>query len=232
MEVLALAVGLVVYSNLLNLWPPFNKEAFVPLNLTAAALILVFALGPLDMSLNDLGVTGNTPADAFMGMGLGVVITVPLFVAVAVRRGLKVIADERVAHLTGGGIAYQALIRVPFGTALLEELAFRGALLGAWEAKEWPMAALASSLAFGLWHITSTLNLVRANQPHAAAGRTVGVIAGAVVLTTAVGLALVYLRRETGGLLAPFCAHASVNGLATVAGVWAHRKLTEVGQAR
>ena len=134
------------------------------------------------------------------------------------------IKDERVAHLSGKGLAYQVLVRIPLGTALLEEVAFRGVLVGAWIASGRPSAIAWSSLVFGLWHVGPTINLVRANRPGASTAVAVRTVAGAVVFTTAAGALFAWLRLEYG-LLAPLAMHASVNGLASIASVFASRRL-------
>jgi hypothetical protein len=128
----AIAALLVAYSNTLNLWPPFNGPAYVPLNVTVASLLYLSALGPLGLDPAALGLADPEADEIVAALGAGAALTAPLFIALAVRRRVDMIADERVKGLWGGKLAYQALVRVPLGTALLEELAFRGVLLAAW----------------------------------------------------------------------------------------------------
>jgi membrane protease YdiL (CAAX protease family) len=128
--------------------------------------------------------------------------------------------------LQGWGLIYQALVRVPVGTAVTEEVLFRGVLFAAFQDAGMTVveSALVSSAAFGLWHISPTINLVRMNDADASNGETIRTVIGAIVLTTAAGLGLTWLRVETHGLLAPFLAHAGINSLATLAGVIAARR--------
>ena len=59
--------------------------------------------------------------------------------------------DERVAGMSAGQVAFAAAVRVPVGTALFEEMAFRGVLLAmlvrrfgtawAWPVRRWPSAS-------------------------------------------------------------------------------------------
>lgn len=224
MDGVAIAALLVAYSNTLNLWPPFNGVAYVPLNLTAAAVLYVIATGPLELDGRELGLIGGTRGDLLWALGAGAMLTLPLFVAVVRGRGLSVLADERVRGLWGASLAYQALVRVPLGTAFLEELAFRGVLLGAWLDLGHAQAVAGSSAVFGLWHVSPTINLVRANHPHATRQRTIVTIMAAVVVTAGAGVALAVLRLETSSVYVPFALHATVNSLATVAGARAHRR--------
>jgi membrane protease YdiL (CAAX protease family) len=119
-----------------------------------------------------------------------------------------------VTHLRGGALVYQTLLRIPVGTALLEEFAFRGLLYGAWLDRGPLDAALLSSIVFGLWHVGPSINMARAND------RDVGVtIVTTVAFTTVVGLVFVALREWSGSLAFPLALHAGVNSLATLAAV-------------
>jgi hypothetical protein len=48
------------------------------------------------------------------------------------------LSDARVAGLDGDEFAYQVLVRIPLGTVLWEEVAFRGVLLAAAPSARWP----------------------------------------------------------------------------------------------
>jgi hypothetical protein len=114
---------------------------------------------------------------------------------------------------------------VPVGTAATEELVFRGVLFAAWLQHGLAEAWIVSSVTFGLWHVSPTVNLVRANRPDAGAARVAGAVAVAVAATTAAGASLVLLRYLTGSLLAPWALHAALNSVATMAAARAHHTL-------
>ncbi len=111
------------------------------------------------------------------------------------------------------------LFRVPLGTALPEELLFRGILYAVVASEGTAQAALWSSLAFGLWHIAPTYNLLKDNGAIARKPKvpTAGMLVAGVVLTASAGLVLVWIRIRTGGLAAPFGLHATLNSLGTLA---------------
>ena len=226
MGTVALAVALVVYNNLANRWPPFNLAWFVPANLFVCAVVLWLAFSDRMLDLSALEVWGpaSPVGPGIVGLGIGLAIVAPLFLLARSTRWSRFIEDKRVEHLTGAGLLYQTLLRIPVGTALLEEVAFRGVLFGAWRPSGVVGAAVYSSIAFGLWHISPTVNLVKANRPGAGASTTIKVVLGAVVFTTAAGLGLVWLREITESLAAPLVLHSVVNALATVAAVTAHRR--------
>ena len=220
-----LTVALALYNNLANLWPPFNASAYVPVNLLTSAAVSLVAVVALDLSASDLGLTGLTFGDAATGLAIGTVLAAPVLALALTKRGAPLVADRRVRHLRGRALAYQALVRVPLGTALLEELAFRGALFAAWSGEGTGVAAAVSSLVFGLWHVAPAATMVRTNAPAAGRSFLVRSVVATVVVTAGAGAALVGLRIETGSLAAPFAAHATLNSLATVAGAMAGRRL-------
>ena len=222
----ALAGALVVYNNLANRWPPFNRAWFVPANLLLCTLVLwiAFSDGMLGLTASDVWGPASPVGPGVLGLLLGVVIVAPLFLMARSRRWSRFVQDKRVEHLTRKGLLYQALLRIPIGTALLEEVAFRGILFGSWRPSSVLAAALYSSIAFGLWHISPTMNLVKANRPEASTAVTARVVLGAVAFTTVAGMGFVLLREITDSLAAPLVLHAVVNALATVAAVAAHRR--------
>lgn len=111
-------------------------------------------------------------------------VAVGLAVAVAVPSLHPLLDDARVRRLGPGAVAYHALVRVPVGTVMLEEIAFRGALFGAL-ARDGTRtrAAVASSAVFGLWHVRPTLGLLDANDLADDPVARLGAVAAAVAVT-------------------------------------------------
>jgi membrane protease YdiL (CAAX protease family) len=219
-----LVVVLVAYNNLLNRWPPFNGPLYIPLNLLFASVVVVLGLGPLGLDANEIGLS-VTAGGVIAGLIAGAAVVSPLFLVALGDRTGALIADRRVGGLAGARLAYQVIVRVPLGTAAVEEVLFRGVLFAAFRSRGDLAAALVSSLCFGLWHIGPTINLVAANRPDATARVYAGAAVGAVALTTGVGLILVWLRIQTGELGLPIGVHSALNSLGTVAAVMAYRRL-------
>lgn len=226
MNTLALALALVAYNSGMNRLPAFHGRLYVPLNLALSAAALILGILALDLDRPALGLGSGQGGGLVLGVVLGALAAAPALLSL--RAGAaSVLADDRLADITWAHAAYRALIRVPLGTALPEELLFRGVLYGALASQMAPVpAALWSSLAFGLWHITPTHNLLRENGLTAGRSRTAVAlpVAAGVVLTAVAGVALVWLRIATGGLAAPFALHATVNSLGTVAAHLANRR--------
>jgi membrane protease YdiL (CAAX protease family) len=125
--------------------------------------------------------------------------------------------DSR-GEIDGAHLARELLVTVVLLTAIPEEFAFRGVLLGAgvelWGA---PRAALVVSALFGLWHVQPTLATMGGNAAvggltDSAAGRVV-VVLGAVLATFVAGLVFAWLRLRSRSLIAPVLAHVATNGV-------------------
>ena len=124
---------------------------------------------------------------------------------------------------------YQAVVRIPLGTALLEETAFR-AVLPSLFAFRWGVlrGSIAASLCFGAWHVLPALGLNEVNPVATrffgtgAAGVAAAVVF-AVISTAFVGLWWCWVRYRARSVLATIIAHVASNSVAyTVAWVVSH----------
>src|SRR6476660_7215011 len=124
-EVVA-ALASVGYGALLNRLLP--DVVHVPANLTAAATSMVAGRG-LGLSASDLGLA---PSSASAGVRTGLAVAVPLLAGIGVAAAMpatrQFFDDARVRESSHP--YYETALRIPIGTALSEELIFRGALLG------------------------------------------------------------------------------------------------------
>jgi uncharacterized protein len=157
-----------------------------------------------------IGLTTALPAAAVVGLGAVVPATRGFF------------QDERAR---GGGtrhVLFETLVRIPLGTALPEEVIFRGSLLGLFTQRHSPAAATSmSSILFGLWHVLPTLRTLPLNpagaRVHGNPKRTGGAVLAAVTSTALAGYGLAWLRFRSGSLAAPAVAHAALNAAAYLA---------------
>jgi membrane protease YdiL (CAAX protease family) len=213
----ALAVVLVTYSSMVHLIPGFNA-LYVPVNLAAAGVLAVVAVR-VGLEPADFGLERSTMRSGFTwGAAVAGVAAVVLAIGVAVPALRPLFDDARVADIGPGLLAYRALIRIPLGTALFEEFAFRGVLFGAWMRLTSPLrAAVGSSLVFGLWHIRPTIEVLNANDLAMSSVARLSAVAAAVVLTAVAGYVFCLLRLRSRSLLAPIIAHAAINSFAIVA---------------
>ncbi|MCX9191791.1 CPBP family intramembrane metalloprotease [Carbonactinospora thermoautotrophica] len=212
---LALALGLLLVANLLN--NRLAPRAYLGTCLGTTALLVAVAR-QAGCSWACLGLGQDTLARGLAwGMAAFALVALGYGTAAALSAGL--LLDRRVAGLDARGLLYQVLIRVPFGTVLLEEIAFRGVLYGLVRPAAGPVAATVfSSLLFGLWHVLPSRTLPAINPVLSrATGRTVLVVAGAVIVSALAGVVFCELLRRSGSLLAPAGLHAATNTLGYLA---------------
>ncbi len=198
------------------------RAAYLPANLVLALGAVAVARNA-GMTTHELGL-----ARAALPHGLHSGIIGSMAVLAVVTLGVlgptrPLFADTRVLAPRGRAVAYESLVRIPFGTALAEEVLFRGVLLGLALRRFSPTHAVArSALLFGFWHILPAIASVRA---HAAGivprtpGGMVLIVAGTVAATSAGGACFAWLRLRTGSIVAPVLIHATLN----VAAFWAVR---------
>ncbi|HUH07494.1 MAG TPA: CPBP family intramembrane glutamic endopeptidase [Egibacteraceae bacterium] len=214
---------LLLWSAAINLVASLRR-LYVPANLAAAAGLVGVAAAQ-GITVAQMGFApAALPAGLAWGAGAAALIGSALAGALATARVRAALRDQRVAGLGRREVARWALFRVPLGTVILEEVAFRGVLLAAWAHEVGMVAAVVgSSVIFGLWHIVPTAQAARANRPGISPAWMVGAVAAGVVLTGLAGAALCWLRITSGSLLAPALAHTAANSLSLAAAFRAHR---------
>ena len=125
-------------------------------------------------------------------------------------------------HLPTASALVTAFVIIPVGTVLLEEIAFRGVILGLVRRHRGAVwATVVSSVLFGLWHIVPSLRLNETNPAVEAVvgsgiGARVAVIAAVVGFTALAGVLFCELRHRSGSLLAAAGLHWATNGLGVV----------------
>lgn len=194
---------------------------YVPANVAvAAALIRVGRWG--GASARDLGLDRDHAARGIgFGVAAGALAAGTVAGAAAAPRTGRWFADERALTLTPRAAAYEALVRIPLGTAVAEELTFRGALLGlSLRQRSWPASVAWTSALFGLWHILPTIDTLPKHVVGRAAvdaGHTHHAVATAVAATATGGAGLGFLRWMTGSVATPVVVHAALNATALLA---------------
>jgi membrane protease YdiL (CAAX protease family) len=164
--------------------------------------------------------------DLRAGLRAGVVtagaIVAATFIARTLDRRGTAFRDARVEEASAAEAAVHLLVRIPFATALAEELVFRGVILGlGLRAGDRRRAMLVSAVSFGLWHVGAALHPERQRTSAGVVGDrlapTIAVVGADVAATTVGGLGFGWLRLRTGSIAAPVIAHAVLNGSAYVA---------------
>ena len=216
----AVAASLTAYNNLAGR-QRWHGRWYPAANLAATGALLAAAAAS-GLTAGDLGGrrdrlaagvrTGGPPALA---------LATGWLILAAVPAARPVLGDRRITGLTGRDVAYQALVRIPVGTVLWEEAAFRGVLQASLRrVLPGPAAIAVTSAVFGLWHVRPTADALRINEVAASPRAALGPVTAAVAATAAAGLLLSRLRERSGSLAAPMLLHLSANSGAALA-AWA-----------
>lgn len=181
----------------------------------------LLAIGLLDgNSWTDMGLGWAYLVPGILwGVASIAMVTAGYLIAAAFRHGRNAMHDERVAELSGPRLMFQALVEVPFGTVLFEEIAFRAVLFSMLARRfgvTW--AIVISAILFGLWHILPSIGT---HEQSAALGSVVGqgrrgnvlAVLLSVVTTTIAGVVFAGLRLVSGSVVAPMGLHWATNGM-------------------
>jgi membrane protease YdiL (CAAX protease family) len=178
---------------------------------------VVVLIGRTQLSLATMGFT-EWRRGAVAGVAVMLATTLVLLVGVAMPVFHDLYEDRRVDEGLGA-MLYQTLVRIPFGTAVLEEVAFR-AVLPALLATRIGLVrgCIAASVLFGFWHVLPSLTLNEVNPVATdvfgtGAGGTVAAVAFAVVGTTIAGLFFCWIRYLVRSVLATVLAHVASNSI-------------------
>jgi uncharacterized protein len=192
---------------------------YVPVNLATVTVLAIVSCSAR-LSAGELGLSrAAAPRGVVVGVAVAAIVVAGIATGAAMPLTRPWFEDQPMANVdTVVELAYQALVRIPLGTAFLEEFAFRGVLLGLL-ARMGPMktAVAVSSLLFGLWHIRPTLRTLATNDLAQGAWTRVGAVTAAVALTTVGGFLFFARRLASGSLVAPLIVHTATNSAAIVA---------------
>ena len=194
--------------------------AYVPTNVAVGAVLLAVARRS-GASWEDLGLGGR---HIRRGLAVGAVaasaaiVVMLLAAALPMTRGF--FDDARVpAEAPGWERLYQTVIRIPVGTVVFEELAFRGVLLAVLCRRLRLTAAVGvNSALFGLWHIVPTLSTATANDIEGLV--RVGLVAGSVLATAVGGVVFCALRLRGRHVLAPAMLHVAFDDVGYLTAWW------------
>lgn len=228
---LAGMVTVLAGANVLN-----NRLAprLAPLTSAAATGALLVLARRAGLSWSELGFHRRSRGLRIGGaLAAAVAVTYAAGIAFPVTR--RFFRDERALSLSRARVLEEALIQVPVGTVLLEEVGFRGAVHALVARSHGPGTATAvSSALFGLWHVLPAVDMAAANPALSRLASGTGredegtpgtpdtpgtwtwqmtrVVAGSVVATGLAGTLFTGLRGK-GGLAAPALFHLATNSL-------------------
>ncbi len=194
--------------------------AYVPTNTALAAVLLAIARRS-GSSWADLGLERRHVRRGLAVGGVVAAVAVAAMVAGAALPATRGLFDD--ARVPRDADAwerlYQTAVRIPLGTVVFEEVAFRSVLLALLCRRLPTTAAVAvDSALFGLWHIVPTLATARANDV-VGLGR-MGLVVGSVVATAVGGAVFCALRLRGRHVVAPVVLHLAFNDAGYLLAWW------------
>ena len=220
---LLLSALLLLYGNLTSLAEP-ERRGYLLLysNLGLLSLLLLWSRW-LGFSLSDLGLAGDRAAVSVLwGGALGLLLALPpvAFIVLAPFVTGEPVQAGEINDLSGTEMAFRLAFRIPVGTALFEEAAFRGLLYACWlRATDVRRTVLGTGVVFALWHTVITFKSVTEADVVGSAPLIGLGYAGSLMGLFVGGVAFALLRWRTGGVAGPFFFHWIIVALMTL-GVW------------
>jgi membrane protease YdiL (CAAX protease family) len=179
----------------------------------AVGAALALGLSPDELGLQPERVGSGLRRGALSAAGITAVIAV----GAAMPQTRRWFDDERVLDVPVGEALFRGLVEIPFGTAVYEELIFRGVILGLASRRLPPLhASLVTSALFGLWHVLPSIR-DRHHNPATRERHAAAVTAATVANTAIVGWLLAWQRQRTGSVVAPILTHTASNAVAYLA---------------
>ncbi len=221
-EVLGFCVFVLAYGYVIARFVP--KRWYVLTNILTAAGSLLYAR-LVGASWENLGLSAHY---LIRGTLVGIVISIPIIIGIVAVAAIplfrNLFSDGPSKHKSSRMTVFELLLRIPFGTALSEEVIFRSVLLGLLLSTYSTLWAVAlSSMLFGIWHIIPTLNTLSSNdsfselideQRH----RRIGYLLLTIVVTMVAGAGLSWLRMWTDSVITPWVVHTCINSVAVLSG--------------
>ena len=212
----ALAVAVLAMFTVARSLGLLGPEVLAVSVLTAVLALIAWSSGatPADLGLG----RSDVRAGLLYGAGAFGAVLLVLVVAAVIPATNGFLHDSR-AQISGGRLLYELGVSIVLLTAIPEEFAFRGVLLGS-ALRLWGpwRASLVTSALFGLWHIAPTLHTMSDNREFAGAAAHTGgqvlLVLGSVAVTFVAGLVFCWLRLRSRSLIAPIMAHVATNALA------------------
>lgn len=221
-EVLGFCLFVLAYGYVIARFVP--KRWYALTNILTAAGSLMYAL-LVGASWQDLGLdVHNLMRGMLVGVGISIPIIIGIVSVAAIPLFRNLFSDGPSKHKSSRMTVFELVLRIPFGTALSEEVIFRSVLLGlllSTYSTFW--AVVLSSMLFGVWHIIPTLNTLSNNdsfselideQRH----RRIGYLVLTILVTMAAGAGLSWLRIWTGSVITPWIVHTCINSVAVLSG--------------
>lgn len=195
-----------------------------------AAIVSISAAWLMGLSLNSLGLS---PSSVIKGSIIGLAASLLIIGSALLLASLPFLrsyflSQHSILKSRTSLIVYETVIRIPLVTALFEEVIFRAFLLGVfmlYMPTAW--AIVLSSVVFGLWHISPSINSMNENHYKSIKSKDSSrlYIGANVLFTTLAGIGFCLLRIMSGSIAAPWLVHWSINAGGVVGVLFARGRM-------
>ena len=170
--------------------------------------LLWFSFRGLGLTATELGLSNSWLSLAY-GAGAILAFTLGLGLAYKLPFLHDFFEDARAKDLSMRRLARKTLVEIPLITVVLEEILFRGLLLG-WLLTQYSTitAVILCSVVFGLWHVLPGIQFSKENKK---AGAVIPTILSTVLVTGISGITFCALRIMSGSIIAPMMLHYATN---------------------
>lgn len=213
-------VFLLAYNNLINFLPPIlHAQIYVWLNMGVLCLIWIWSRRYLNLNHIDLGITiKNLGISLLIGLGLTLMVVLPFLILLLLLPSLgfdvKTPRLEEIAHEI---FWWRIFVRIPLGTALFEEMLFRGFFYGYLIKKTSHKKTLwVTSLFFAFWHITPAFKVISLDLQIVTTMLFILLWLVGLLGSFIAGLLFAWIRYRTNNIAGCILAHACINDLALV----------------
>ena len=221
LAVLAVAIAYNVADHL------FGLPLWVP---PAVALLLLGFARVRGLSWGQLGLGRDRLRSGLLWGGGAIAVVALVYTAGLLLPMTRTAFLDSRYHMSVPSALLTALVIIPAGTVLLEEVLFRSVLWGflSRHATAWRVL-LASSALFGLWHVLPSLGTASSNPALGSAVQSTGgaavivVVVATVAFTALGGVVAGELRRRSGSIVSSAGMHWATNSLGVLFGLLAWR---------
>ncbi len=200
----------------MSLYPfEVSAETFLTMvSLGMALLVVLWATRVDGLSFSAIGLTREGAWEkTVLGFLFGIALVAPALAFLASPPpGMPDISFATIDDMNRGDLLYQIAFRIPLGTVLIEELAFRGAIQGNLRRYVSVRSAiLLSTLIFAFWHLIVNFHTFQLTSVSAVEDVDVVLVLGLFLGVYFGGVVLATLREVSGHLAAPIAAHWVLN---------------------
>lgn len=226
---------IAVYSIVITKIIPKKLYSFSNLIIAFGAILYGVFFG---ISLQQLGISLNL---MLVNMLIGLALSMPIIIFTILFSSFptfrKHFSHQPNQNYNWRQFAYELGFRIPFGTALSEEVIFRSVLFAILLTNHSVILAIIfDSIIFGLWHVFPTLHTVEDHKPlndklKNKYQRNMLAVLVSIITTSILGAGLAILTLKTKSFISAWILHSAINGSAVFGGyfaIWRTRRQTKV----